>query len=149
MIKYHFVTEWNSKAPVERIWARVKEPEIIMERWSEIKQTKIRGKNKDIAKGDIIDVAIKGFLCKLDFTLEVIGIESNKTLHLKSYGDLEGYGLLTLKEEGYFTKVKYIWAVNTIDLWINILGLLFKPLMTWNHKKAMDSGFNALRSCIE
>ena len=149
MIKYHFVTEWNFKAPVEQIWALVKEPEIIMERWPEIKQTKIRGNNKDIAKGDIIDVVIKGLLCKLNFTLEVIGIESNKTLHLKSYGDLEGHGLLTLKKEGYFTKVKYIWEVNTIGWWINIIGLFLKPLMTWNHKKAMDSGFNALRSCIE
>ncbi len=149
MIKYHFITEWSFRAPAERIWALVKEPESIAEWWPEIEKVKIRGENKDIAKGNIIDVAIKGFLFNLNITLEVIGIESKKELHLKSYGDLEGHGLLTLKEEGDFTKVTYIWEVNTIRWWMNILGLFLKPLLTWSHKKAMDSGYNALKSCIE
>ena len=127
----------------------VKKPESIVEWWPEIKHVKVRGENKDIAKGNIIDVVIKGFLYKLDITLEIIGIESKKELHLKSSGDLEGNGLLTLKEEDHFTIVRYVWEVNTNGWWINILGLFLKPLLIWNHKKAMDSGYKALKSRVE
>jgi hypothetical protein len=56
---------------------------------------------------------------------------------------------LTLNEQGDFTKVRYSWEVNTIGWWINILGLLFKPLLIWSHNKAMDSGYHALKSRIE
>ena len=62
MIKYHFVTEWDLRAPAERVWALVKEPESMAEWWPEIKQVKLRGENKDFVKGNIIDVVIKGFL---------------------------------------------------------------------------------------
>ncbi len=149
MIKYHFITDWSFRAPAERVWALVKKPESIVEWWPEIKHVKVRGENKDIAKGNIIDVVIKGFLYKLDITLEIIGIESKKELHLKSSGDLEGNGLLTLKEEEHFTIVRYVWEVNTNGWWINILGLFLKPLLIWNHKKAMDSGYKALKSRVE
>jgi hypothetical protein len=149
MVNYHFITEWIFRAPAERIWALVKEPESMVEWWPEIKQVKIRRANKDIAEGDIINVVLKGFLFKLQITLEVIGIKPKKELHLKSYGDLEGRGLLTLNEQGDFTKVRYSWEVNTIGWWINLLGLLFKPLLIWSHNKAMDSGYHALKSRIE
>ena len=149
MIKYQFVTDWTFRAPVERVWALVKEPETIVSWWPEIKECKIRGQHKDIAKGTTIDAAVKGILYKFNFNLEVIGIKPKKELRLKSSGDLEGMGLLTLIEEGDLTRVKYIWQVSTTGLWINVLGIFLKPLLIWSHNKAMDSGYKALKSRIE
>jgi hypothetical protein len=149
MIDYHFITHWTFKAPVEKVWAFIYEPEALIGWWHEIREFKIRGKNPNIVKGSKIDIVIRGIPCQFQFNLEVTGIKLKKELHLRSTGDLEGYGILTLKEEAGLTQIKYVWDIKTTKWWANVIGFFFKPLLVWSHNRAMRSGCEALESRLE
>ena len=149
MIKYRFITDWSFKTSAEKVWALAKEPETIMGWWPEIKEINIIGENKDIVKGSMIEVVVRGIPCQFKFNLEVTGIDPERELCLRSTGDLEGYGILTLAEEGNLTKTKFVWEIGTTSWWANVIGFFLKPLLIWSHNRAMRSGYKAIKNRIE
>jgi len=149
MIEYNFVTDWVFKASADKVWALIEEPETTMSWWPEIKEFKIKGENKYIAKGNKIDVVIRGIPIQFRFSIEVTQVDPKKELRVQSTGDLEGYGVLTLKEEADSTKMKYVWEIRTTKWWANVIGFIFKPLLIWSHNRAMRSGCEALANRLE
>jgi len=149
MLKYHFVTEWSFKAPVERVWEVIKDAESMPAWWPGLKKCQIRGDDKTLKVGTLLEAAVKGLLGDLNFTLEVSEIEPHKRLLLKSSGDLRGIGLWTLAPDGDGTRTRFLWEITTTGWLMNLVGLLFKPLLARNHDRVMAAGYKALKSRIE
>jgi len=149
MISYHLASEWHFKVTANRVWDAVKDIEAIPDWWPSIKRVRIKGDNKTVEKGSIIEVTVKGLFGDLNLTFEIIRIEPQKELRFKSSGDLEGCALWTLEEEEEYTKARLIWDVTTTGRLLNFAGLFLKPLLIWKHNRVMNAGYQALKNRIE
>ena len=148
-MRYHFVTDWSFKAPVNRVWDVIKEVEAMPTWWPGFQKAQIRGADKTIRVGTMIDASVKWVLGDLNLTIEVSQLDTNKKLLLKTSGDLQGTGRWLLTQHGSETRTKYYWDVSTTGWLINLVGLLTKPLLVRSHAKVMAAGYKALKSRIE
>jgi uncharacterized protein YndB with AHSA1/START domain len=146
---YHFVTDWSFKAPVNKVWDAIVDVEAYPTWWPGFKKAQIRGTDKTLRIGTVIDVTVKGFLGELNFTLEVRELEMHKKLLFKSSGDLQGTGLWVFEQQNRETRVRYYWDVGTTGLLMNLVGLFAKPWLTRSHEKVMSVGYRVLKSIIE
>lgn len=149
MLKYHFVTEWRFKAAADRVWAAIRDVESMPLWWPGVKKAQIRGGDKALKVGTSINCRVAGLLGGLNFTLVVAEIEPGKKLLLKSSGDLEGSGLWTLEMQGDQTLTRFCWEVTTTGRLMNLVGLLLRPLLVWNHNRVMAAGYKKLKSRLE
>lgn len=148
-LKYHFVTEWRLKAPASRVWEALKDVETMFLWWLGVKKAQIRGNDKTLKVGTILDFTVKGLLGDLKFTLEVAEIEAYKKLLFKSDGDLKGFGLWTIEAQNGESRTIFLWEVTTTGWLMNLAGVLFKPLLKRNHARVMAAGYRVLKSRLE
>jgi uncharacterized protein YndB with AHSA1/START domain len=149
MPQYRFITEWSFHAPVEKVWALTTEAESMSLWWPRVKKSVIRGGGRSLELGTVIDVAVRGILGDLKFTLEVARIERLKELLLKSNGGLRGFGLWTLEEDGGTTRTIIRWEIATTGWLMNLAGFFAKPLLERSHNRVMARGYEALKAHLE
>jgi hypothetical protein len=65
-------------------------------------------------------------------------------MSVRARGDLDGRGEWQLEQDGEWVVVKYDWTVLATKPWMIVLAPLLKPVFVWNHKWAMQRGFEGL-----
>ncbi|PPD58049.1 SRPBCC family protein [Dehalogenimonas etheniformans] len=145
-LKYHFVTKWHFDAPPDRVWSLIRDGETMPQWWPGVKRFEIIGHDKSLKIGQRINAAVQGLVGELAFTLEITEIENGKRLKMKVTGDLEGEGIWTLEEEGDGCRTIYQWDVSTSGWLMNALGIVFKPVLMWNHNRVMVKGYEAIKT---
>lgn len=149
MVHYRFTSEGSFKAPAAKVWRVIQNLEDMPAWWPGVKRACIRGSDKTLKIGTMIDCSVKGLLGDLDFTLKVTELKTNKILRLESRGSLEGFGLCTIEQKGGTTEVKFLWEVVTTGWLMNLAGVITKPILARNHDKVMAAGYEALKARIE
>ena len=143
---YEFATIWRLEAPVDEVWAEIKDSESWPEWWRGVlKVDKLRD-GDDAGIGAVHRSTWRSALpYSLQFDSEVIRIEEFKSIEIRAFGELEGSGLwtLTLEPDG-ITVVRYNWKVATNKAWMRVLSPIMKPFFRWNHDVIMAWGGEGL-----
>jgi hypothetical protein len=74
------------------------------------------------------------------------GRDGRWALALEAWGDLEGEGRWSFREEGPDVVIGYDWRVRAEKPLLRRLSWLFKPLFSANHRWAMEQGEQSLRA---
>ena len=149
---YHFVTNWNLKAPIERVWQKIVDVEAYPDLWSGIKRATIRGPEPKVQIGSVVDFALKGSLpMLLNFSTEFITFQPPNLIELKSSGDLMGHGKIVLRCQDVATEVTFYWDVGLTNPLLNLLGKVpfIKSIMEKSHNEVMAIAYGILKSSLE
>ncbi|NJP11087.1 MAG: polyketide cyclase [Leptolyngbyaceae cyanobacterium RU_5_1] len=145
MAEYRFLTVWLLDAPIEKVWEAIVDYNRLPIWWKAI------AKVEEIRPGDSTGV---GSVCRmtwktplsysLTYESTVTLIEPLHRLELHAVGELEGSGRWEVSTTEAGTLVHYYWMVRTTKTWMNLLALLIRPLMEWNHNAIMEQGGKGL-----
>ncbi len=149
MLHYNFISQGSFKATAAKVWRVIQNLEDMPAWWPGVNNARIRGVDKTLRTGTLIDCSVKGLLGNLNFTLRVTELKTGRLLRLESNGGLKGSGLCTLEQNDDTTEVKFLWEVATTGWLMNLAGVIIKPILAHNHDKVMAAGYNALKARIE
>lgn len=140
MAEYHFITQWEFKAPIEKVYEIIYDTNNYPQWWKYISKIEtVKKTESDIG-------SIKKYFWKtalpysLSFLMETVAIEKNKLLIGKASGELEGTGTWKFYEQNGITRVVYYWDVRTTKRWMNFFAPIAKPFFNWNHNVVMKAG---------
>ena len=145
VIHYYFLTEWRLKAKPWGVWAVVDDFESLPEWWPGIKDACIRGEDKKMRKGAVLELVVKGIVGDLKMVIEVAEVTPPRKLLVKSRGSLKGFGLCTLERDEAQTLTRMRWEVASTGWLMNLAGLVIRPLLKRRHNKVMGDGYRELQ----
>jgi len=145
MPQYSFVSIWEVEAPIETVWAAIKESEKWPSWWKYV------AKVVELKKGDENDLGgVRRYTWasplpyKLTFNTRVVEVQEPHVIVGIAEGELSGTGRWQLSQKGDVTKVQYNWDVSTNKRILNLLAPIARPIFSWNHNKVMEAGGEGL-----
>jgi uncharacterized protein YndB with AHSA1/START domain len=151
MPHFHFVTNWTFDSPIDPVWKIITDIQRLPEWWPEFTQAALRGTDRTLRTGQVVDCVLRAPMgYRLRFTLEITELKVPVLMHLKSTGDLEGWGQWDLRPEGDRTAVSYTWDVGMNKPVLGTLSGLapVRAILSRNHAIVMDRGFENLRRLL-
>ena len=145
MTEYKFLTTWVFDAPCDRVWDIIVDYNNFPNWWPAVAEIRRLSDGDATGKGSIWTMIWKTPLSyTLSFTSTITTVEPPHRLELYAVGEVDGTGRWELSETETGTQVCYYWTVKTTKLWMNLLALLFKPVLEWNHNAIMKQGGQGL-----
>ncbi|MBX2891494.1 MAG: SRPBCC family protein [Saprospiraceae bacterium] len=147
MTTYHFITQWQFRAPVERVWDEIYHSERWPSWWKGVLavETLVDGNPNSI--GDAKRYTWRSRLpYKLRFDMTLAEKVPFQRLVGRASGELEGTGTWTFEEKDGITHVRYDWQVRTTKRWMNLLTPIARPFFEWNHDVVMEWGRKGLEA---
>ena len=146
MSSYEFVSVWTIDAPLEAVWATIKDSEAWPEWWCGVVSVVELKPGDEKGNGAIHRSTWKSALpYKLEFDSEIIRIEEFKLIEARAFGELDGLGLWQFSQMDSSVRVQYDWCVKTTKPWMNLIAPLARPLFKWNHDVIMRWGEQGLK----
>jgi hypothetical protein len=143
---YHFVTHWRVLGTADEVSEILERAEDLPRWWPsvylDVKEIEPGGAG---GIGKIVSLYTKGWLpYALRWKFRVI--ESNKPhgFALEAFGDFQGRGVWTFRQEGACVDVTYDWRITAGKPLIRALSFLLKPVFSANHRWAMATGEQSL-----
>lgn len=143
---YQFITVWKLDAPLESVWAEIKDSESWPSWWRGVLSVEKLRDGDDSGVGAVHRSTWRSALpYNLQFDSEVVGIDEPCSIEVRAFGELEGSGIWTLTSEpDGSTLVRYDWRVETNKAWMRVLAPIMKPFFRWNHDVIMAWGGEGL-----
>jgi len=142
---YMFLTTWFLPARVETVWEELTRPERWPKWWGGLLSV------RRIEEGDVLGIgAVRRFTWVgwlpylVTVNLRVTQKERPRLIVSQASGSLEGVGTWRLEPAVGGTTATYEWNVRTTNPVMNALGVVCKPLFSWNHNVVMDRGLEGL-----
>jgi uncharacterized protein YndB with AHSA1/START domain len=150
MAFYHFVTVWQVRAPIERVWDAIYHSDRWPQWWKGVVSATTLEPPDERGLGGLTRYVWKSALpYELVIDTTATHIDKPRTMTGRSAGELEGEGRWFLDEEDGLTTVRYEWDVRTTRPWMNLLAPLMRPAFEWNHDVVMRQGGEGLRELLE
>jgi len=148
---YQFLTEWQVDAPRELIYEILKEGKDYPNWWPDVYlNAGYQPSGRADRTGDRVTFLTKGWLpYRLRWTAEVVRHESPHTIEITATGDFVGRGVWRLEPAGAGTRVTFDWRLRADKPLLRWFSPVFKPIFEWNHKWAMNRGYESLRREVE
>ena len=148
---YSFVTRWQVKAPIEKVWDAVYHSDRWPSWWKGVEKVeKIRPASGPHETGSVRRFTWKSRLpYRLIFEMKVTRVEPMTLIESEAEGELAGTGRWTLAPAGPVVAVRYDWNVRTTKPWMNLLAPAARPLFRWNHDVVMEWGRQGLVHLLE
>lgn len=146
MQQYHFVTNWDVEAPIERVFDAIADSEAWPRWWRGVTDVRVISAGDADGVGNVRRYTFRSLLpYDLVFDMRTTQVDRPGRLFGDAAGELVGRGrwFLTPTPEG--THVRYEWDVATTRWWMNTLAPLAGPLFAWNHDVIMGWGEAGLR----
>ncbi len=141
MAGYRFLTTWLLDAPIDDVWAAIKEAERWPEWWRGVERAdKVReGDENDV--GAVFDYTWRSRLpYPVRFSGETTRVERPHLIEARAWGELAGTGTWRLYDAAAGTAATYDWQVRTTAPWMNALAPVARPVFEWNHEAIMRWG---------
>lgn len=144
-IEYQFFTIWRIDAPLQAVWAAIRDSGRWPEWWKNVEGVaQLEAGTRD-GVGAVQRYTWKGWLpYRLVFDMRVTRVEPLIALEGEASGDVEGVGRWRFSMDGNVTVICYEWRVRTRRPWMNALAPLARPFFQWNHDSVMREGGLAL-----
>lgn len=137
---YHFVTHWQVRAPIQKVYEILKDGPRYAQWWRPAYVS-----SEEIAPGKVRAVVHSRLRYTLTFVTEVTREAPPHEIELRSSGDLVGKGLWKLHQNGEWTKIQFSWEVRAEKPLLRWLSPLLRPLFKWNHDGVMSAGERGLQ----
>ena len=145
MAKYEFVTIWKVKAPQEKVWDLILNPDRWPQWWRGVERVEKLREGEVDHVGALFRYTWKSKLpYRLIFEMETTRVEPISLIEGRAVGELEGQGRWTLSHEKGITTARYDWKVVTTKAWMNLLAPIARPFFNWNHDVVMNWGGEGL-----
>ena len=145
MQSYTFITTWKFKAPIEKVWKEINEPNDWPTWWKGVVEVVSLKEGDELGVGGVKRFTWKSKLpYRLSFDSRVISVEPLKRIEGIAFGELDGKGVWTFSRDNGHTIVRYDWMVKTTKWWMNVLAPIAKPAFEWNHDVIMGWGGEGL-----
>ncbi len=148
---YSFVTRWEVKAPLEKVWDAIYYSDRWPAWWKGVERVeKIRPASGPYEVGSVRRFTWKSRLpYRLTFDMTVTRGEPKSLIESAAKGELQGTGRWALSAIDGATAVRYDWNVRTTQPWMNALAPIARPLFRWNHDVVMGWGLEGLIRLLE
>jgi hypothetical protein len=145
MQAYTFVTTWKFKAPIEKVWKEINEPNDWPTWWKGVVEVVSLKEGDELGVGGVKRFTWKSKLpYRLSFDSRVVSVEPLKRIEGIAFGELDGKGVWIFSVDNEHTIVRYDWMVKTTKWWMNALAPIAKPAFEWNHDVIMGWGGEGL-----
>jgi uncharacterized protein YndB with AHSA1/START domain len=149
-VEYQFSTIWRIDAPVQAVWAVIRDSARWPEWWKNVERVAELAPGSGEGVGAMHRYTWKGALpYRIVFDMRVTRVEPLIALEGEASGDVEGTGRWRFSSEGRATVVRYDWHVRTSRLWMNVLAPLARPVFQWNHDAVMREGGISLARVLD
>ncbi len=147
---YSFVTRWEVKAPLEKVWDALFDSDRWPAWWKGVERVeKIRPASGPHEVGSVRRFTWKSRLpYRLTFDMTITRVEPHSLIESTAEGELQGTGRWTFSSIDGVTAVRYDWNVRPPQPWMNLLAPVARPLFRWNHNVVMGWGLEGLRKVI-
>lgn len=143
-------THWSLDGSPDEIIRILEDPMSLTRWWSPVF---MRGEL--LSGGDVASVGLtarfftKGLLPHtFQFTARIDRIDRDAAMRIRTWGDFDGRGDITLAAAGTRTNVTIRWQVVVHQPYIRWLIRLMKPIFVANHRWAMRRGYEGLQAEI-
>ena len=150
MAQYRFVTVWQVRAPIERVWDAIYHSERWPEWWKGVVGVvTLVSPDRDGLGGLTRYVWRSALPYTLTIDTTATRVDPPYAMDGRSTGELEGEGRWRLSSDDGLTTVRYEWDVATTKRWMNLLAPILRPAFQWNHDVVMRQGGEGLRRLLE
>jgi Polyketide cyclase / dehydrase and lipid transport len=150
MEMYHFRETADIRAPVATVWHAVVEPGL--PRWTTaFRSMRVRG-GGPLRLGAVVDATVRSRLpFSLSFAFEVVRLDEQALIEVRSWGDIVGTGSWTMVPDGGSVRVTYTWDVGLANAVLDMFGRLppIKRVLARNHDRVMSEAFDAMVAELE
>jgi hypothetical protein len=143
---YHFITNWRVKASCELVDSIIGNAQGLAQWWPSVYLDV-----HEATQGDVNNIGKRVYLYTkgwLPYTLEWhFVVSENKKPYgftIKAYGDFDGRGIWTFKQEGEYCNITFDWKLAANKPILKKLSWLLKPIFSLNHLWAMKQGEKSL-----
>jgi hypothetical protein len=144
--EFHIPTTWRLKGTADEVYDMLSRPREFPRWWPEVylEVTELAPGDSN-GVGRVVAVRTKGKLpYELKWRAEMTAAQKPHRMSVRARGDLDGRGEWQLRQDGDSVVVTYDWTVLVTKSWMKALAPLLKPVFAWNHRWAMQRGFEGL-----
>jgi hypothetical protein len=144
---YRFVTRWRVEGTADEVYRVLDNPPDFARWWPAVwLHVDVVDAGDQAGVGRFVRFTSKGWLpYVLHWNARTVEKHPPHTLVIKAFGDFEGEGRWSLKQDGLFVDVQYIWSIEANKPLLRYLSFLLRPLFEANHRWAMARGEESLR----
>jgi hypothetical protein len=145
--EFYIQTTWRIKGRVEQVYDVLSRPREFPRWWPDVYLDVTEVKPGDPSGvGRVVALRTKGKLpYELNWQAEMTAAQKPYRMSVRARGDLDGRGEWKLEQDGDSVVVAYDWTVLATKPWMIYLAPLLEPVFVWNHKWAMQRGFEGLQ----
>ena len=146
--EYHFITKWRVEGTDTEEVSDILNDALDLARWwpsvyLEVEELEA-GDEKGV--GRVIGLYTKGWLpYTLRWKFRVTDVRSPHGFTLQAFGDFEGTGVWTFKQDGEAVDITYDWNIRADKPLLKALSFMLKPIFAANHHWAMARGLESLK----
>lgn len=145
--EFYIPTRWRIRGKAEQVYDVLSKPREFTRWWPEVYlavSVLLPGDANGV--GRVVELRTKG---KLPYVLrwqaEMIAADRPRRMAIRARGDLDGRGEWKLEQDGDWVVITYDWIVLATKPWMILFAPLLRPVFVWNHKWAMQRGFEGLQ----
>lgn len=144
--EFVLITDWRFDAPLDQVWKLIETTEAWPEWWPAVKKVELLKRGGDDDVGTVRRLTWGTALpYTITFDVRTTSVVPKARIEGRAFGELDGVGVWTLREEYGLTHVRYDWRVEVTKPWMRILAPLLRPMFAWNHNKVMNWGYEGAR----
>ena len=148
MASYRFVTVWRLHAPIDRVFDTIEDTAAWPEWWPSVRSVERLAEGDAEHLGTVDRMTFVGKLpYRLGFDMKIARRRPPIELVGLANGELEGVGEWSLRQEGEWTIVRYVWSIRTNRPWMNLFAPLpfVQEIFRLNHHAVMRDGLRGIR----
>ena len=136
---YEFETHWRVRGSIEEVSEILGAPLDLATWWPQV-YLSVREEEPGV-----FALYTKGWLpYRLRWKFHTVESRSPHGFTLHAWGDLEGVGVWTFRQDGGWADIRYRWTVRASKPLLRYLSFVMKPMFAANHRWAMARGEESL-----
>jgi hypothetical protein len=145
--EYHFISDWQVEGTLEEVSAILTDTASLPRWWPSVYlDVTVLKPGLEGGTGKVVRLLTRGWLpYSLHWTLRVTESWHPHGFTLEAAGDFNGRGNWDFKQEGSRVHIRYNWRIRADKPLLRTLSFVFKPVLSANHRWAMQRGEESLR----
>jgi polyketide cyclase/dehydrase/lipid transport protein len=144
---YHFISKWRVEGSVSEVADILKDATDLPRWWPSVYlDVKQIGPGDQDGVGKVVELYTKGWLpYTLRWAFRVTESDYPHGFALEAWGDFNGRGIWSLRQDGTLVEVIYDWRIRADKPLLKAFSFLLKPFFAANHRWAMQRGEESLK----
>ncbi len=143
---YHFITQWRVPGTIREVSDILGDAADLVRWWPSVYlDVEVLEKGDENGLGKVVYLYTKGWLpYTLRWQFRVTDVREDG-FTLVAWGDFDGRGIWTFKQEGEWVDMTYDWKISAEKPLLRYGSFLIKPIFAANHRWAMAKGEESLK----